>query len=50
MKIQQFGPIGLLTWIWTVVGLEWFAERLAAALGEFVGMTVAELGSAVESG
>ena len=50
LKIQQFGPIGLLAWIWIVVALESFAEKLAAVLGEFVGMTVAELGLAVEAG
>ena len=48
--LQQFGPIGLLAWIWTVVGLEWFAGRLVARPREFVGMTVVELRSVVESG
>ena len=47
LKIQQFGPIELLAWIWTVVGLEWFAGRLVVGPREFVGefakMTAAEL-------
>ena len=47
MKTQQFGPIGLLAWIWTVVGLEWFAGRLVVGPREFVEefaeMTAAEL-------
>ena len=47
MRTQQFGLIGLLTWIWIVVGLEWFAGRFVARLrelvGEFVEMTTTEL-------
>ena len=47
LRTQQFGPIGLLAWIWTVVGLELFAGRLVVGPREFVGefaeMPAAEL-------
>ena len=47
LRTQQFGLIGLLTWIWIVVGLEWFAGRLVVGprefVGEFVEMTTTEL-------